>query len=255
MLIQLVFIQVVTFVGLIFVLRILFHRQLSVALARLKVLHEQNLAREEELKKELDKIKLEREMEMAKAKEEADQIIKEAKAKSEKVNLDTQTQAKTEAQKLLDKAHSDIERIEKELVMRYHKRAIDLSVEMFKFVLTEQGREALGHQLVSELIDEIENLEQAKFTVKTQEIKILSSCPLSANEKEKLIKILSKKMGVEVSLRESIDSGIIAGLVINIGALTIDGSIDSKLKKIIPHLKIEKNVEQVSSSAKAMEDR
>jgi F-type H+-transporting ATPase subunit b len=245
MLIQLIFIQVVTFVGLIFVLRILFHRQLSVALARLKVLHEQNLAREEELKKELDKIKLEKEREMAKAKEVADQIIKEAKAKSEKVNLDIQTQAKTEAQKLLDQSHSDIERKEKELVSRYHKHAMDLSVEMFKFVLTEQGREALGHQLVSELIDEIENLEQDKFTVKTQEIKILSSCPLSAHEKEKLTKILSKKMGIDVSLKESIEPGIIAGLVINIGALTIDGSIDNKLKKIIPYLKTEENAGRV----------
>jgi len=245
MLIQLIFIQVVTFAGLIFVLRILFHRQLSVALTRLKVLHEQNLAREEELKKELDEIKLQRERELAKAKEEADQIIKEAKAKSEKINLDIQTQVKIEAQKLLNKAHSDIERKEKELVTGYHKHAIDLSVEMFKFVLTEQGREALGHQLVSELIDEIENLEQDKFTVKTKEIKILSSCPLSANEKEKLIKILSKKMGIDVILQESLEPGIIAGLIINIGALTIDGSIDSKLKKIIPYLKIEKNAGQV----------
>jgi len=245
MLIQLIFIQVVTFAGLIFVLRIIFHRQLSVALTRLKVLHDQNLAREEELKKESDKIKLEREMELAKAKGEADQIIKEAKAKSEKISLDIQTQAKAGAQKLLDKSHLDIDRIEKELAARYHKRAIDLSVEMFKFVLTEQGREALGHQLVSELINEVESLEQNKFTVKTKEVRILSSGPLSADEKEKIIKILSKKMGVDIILQESVEPGIIAGLVINIGALTIDGSIDSKLKKIIPYLKTEKNSEQV----------
>jgi F-type H+-transporting ATPase subunit b len=237
MLFQLLIIQVITFAVLLFVLRILFYKQLGSALARLKNLHEENLAREEELKKELEKARLEKEQELKKAREEADKIIKDSKTKAEKISLDADKQAKEKVESALEQMQQEKEKLEKELLAKYQQHAIDLSLEMLDAVFTDQGREALQHQLIMELIGELKNLEKDKFTVRGKEAKVTSAYPLTDGEKEKLAHILSDKVGERVALQESKDAGIIAGLIINIGALTIDGSLKSKLKKTIPYLK------------------
>ena len=237
MLIQLLIIQVITFIGLLFLLRLLFHKQLGTAVTRLKRLHEENLAKEEELKKELEAIRLERDKELERAKQEADKIIKEARAKSEKVSGNIESEAKKQAQEFAERTKADLEKMERDLAKKYLDEAIEASMDILKTVFSEQSQEALGHQLISELISEVKNLGDDKFSVKSKEAKVASAYPLTSAEKEKLAHILSAKTGLSVELKETKDPGLIAGLVIQMGALTIDGSLRNKLKKIVPYLK------------------
>jgi len=237
MTIQLIIIQVVTFIALIIVLRILFHGQLDSALKRLKHLYEENLIKEEELKKKIEDIGVEREKELLKTRELAAAIIKDAKGKAEKAGEDAVLRAKEEAKRVLDHADGETEKIKDNMTARAHEKAIELSVEMLKAAFTGQGKEALQHELLSELIDEIRKIAKEKFTVKTKRITILSAQALKTDEKSKLAHILKDKMGGAIDIDESVDKDIIAGLIIKIGSLTIDGSIRNKLRKVIPYLR------------------
>ncbi len=234
---QLVIIQVVTFVGLIIVLRILFYGQVNSALARLKKLYQENLLKEEELKRSLDDVKLEKEKELAAAKEEAKEIVKEARSRAERTALETESRAKAEALRQLELAKGEIEKSRDDVLARSHEKAIELSVEMLKMTFTGRGREALQHQLISELIDEIDGINKARFTIKAGDVKISSAEPLHAEERGKLSKILKDKIGTAVHIEESVDKGMIAGFIIRIGALTVDGSLKNRLRKTIPYLK------------------
>lgn len=242
MLIQLLILQIITFVGIIFVLRLVFYRQLNSAIVRLKRLHEENLAREEELKQELERIKQERETELAKAKEEAARIIKEAKEKSERLGAQLEEQAKEQVKNMLEQSQAKQAAKEMELISKHQDLALELSIQMLELTFTQQGKEGLQHQLITELIEGIKNLEEEKFTVKTKEIKVTTAYPLDTHQKLELARIFSDKMGEAVELEEASDPAIIAGLIVQIGALTLDGSLRNKLKKIIPYLKTERNV-------------
>jgi len=237
MTIQLIIIQVVTFIALIIVLRILFHGQLDSALKRLKHLYEENLTKEEELKKRIEEIGVEREKELLKTRELAAAIIKDAKGKAEKAEQDAVLRAKDESKRVLGHAEGESEKMKDKMMAHAHEKAIELSIEMLKATFTDQGKETLQHQLISELIDEIKKVAKDKFTVKTKRVTILSASALKTDEKAKLAQILKDKMNSAVDIDESVDKDIIAGLIIKIGSLTIDGSIRNKLRKVIPYLR------------------
>jgi len=245
MLVQLLILQVVTFIGLIFVLRILFHKHLDIALNRLKFLHQENLSKEEQLKKDLQETRLERERQLNQAKQEADSIIKEAREKAGKLGAGMQEEARQEAERILSVGRSELEKLENELKNNYENQALDLAIEMFKSAFSGHGKEILQHHLAAELITEISSMSEEKFTVKVKDAKIIAALDLTTDEKIELAKILSDKMKLNVELKETIDPKIIAGIIIQIGALVIDGSLKNKLKKIIPYLKAEnKKVEK-----------
>jgi ATP synthase F1 delta subunit len=150
-----------------------------------------------------------------------------------------QAQAKQQATDVMEKAKAEIEKAERELALGYQDRSIDLAVKMIQFMFSEQGKEALQHQLISETIAEIKTLEAERFNQKTEEVKVSSAYPLTKEEKENLAKVLSAKFGAAVKLQESQNKDIIVGLVIKTGTLIIDSSLKNKLKKIIPYLKVE----------------
>ena len=71
MVLQLIFIQVITFAVIVGILNFLFGSQLKIALNRLQVLHQESLEKEEILNKELERAKVQVQSEIARAKEEA----------------------------------------------------------------------------------------------------------------------------------------------------------------------------------------
>ncbi|MFH1317667.1 MAG: F0F1 ATP synthase subunit delta, partial [Candidatus Omnitrophota bacterium] len=56
-------------------------------------------------------------------------------------------------------------------------------------------------------------------------------------EKERLVKILSVKIGTSVSLDEEINQDLISGIIVKIGGFVIDGSLQNKMQKVIPFVK------------------
>lgn len=230
--IQLIVIQVITFIAVIFILRMLFYSQLNSALARLNKLHEENLIKEEELKKQLEEAKLERANFIEKAKAEAAAIVKDAKVRAENAASELATKSKGEMEKKFEHVKEEVEKMKVEAEASSNEKASGLALKMLEAVFTDAGRSALQHELISEILEEIKGLEKGKFTVKTKEVDIVTASPLVSEDKTQLAKILSEKIGSRVDVKESVDKGIIAGLVIKIGALTIDGSIRNKLRKI-----------------------
>ena len=85
------------------------------------------------------------------------------------------------------------------------------------------------------MIGEIKQIEKSKFKVKTKTGEIISAYSLERNERSQLASLIFEKIGHKVDFNEKEDKGLVAGVVINLGTLVIDGSLENRLKQVENH--------------------
>ena len=237
---ELILLQVITFVVIILVLRSLFGAQLKSALARLQLLHQENLDKEEILNKELERAKVQSENEIARAKEEAKQIVEAARASAEKIAQETSEHAHLEIQKILTEANARAQKLEGEILASVDDKALKLAEDLIRYTFTQKGLEILHASLIDALIEDFQDIDKSQLAMKSDKAEV--SCPiaLTQEEKQKLQGILADKLGHSVSLEEKSDPGLIAGLIIQLGGLVVDGSLKSKLAKSLAAMRQKK---------------
>jgi F0F1-type ATP synthase membrane subunit b/b' len=237
---QLALIQIITFVVIILFLRMLFYRQVQTALRRLQELNSKNLEKEVALNKELERAKGERQLEIEKGKEEARKIRDAAR---EEVGVEKEQiilEAKRQAEQILKQASLECERLKREAVSQIEESSVTLASGLIREIFSEKSKQALQKELVDELIEELRKTEKEKIKVDFKTAEITSSSPLLDSQKYNLRDILQTVVGHHVDLEEKTDTAIISGLIINLGGLVLDGSLQNKLRKIIPYLREQK---------------
>lgn len=70
-----------------------------------------------------------------------------------------------------------------------------------------------------------------------KEMTVVTSVPLKADTREKLILKLEEKSGKKVKLKEEVDPSIIGGIVLKMGNTMIDDSVKGRLESIAKQLK------------------
>lgn len=234
---QLILIQVITFAVIIIFLRMLFYRHLSTALKRLQELYRQNLEREVALNKELERARGERLAEIEKGREEAKKLREASRQEVEKLREQMLMETKQEAERTLVEANQECSRLKHEAVAQIEESSLNLACAMLREIFSEKARQELQKELVDELIEELRKIEKGKLKVETKRAEVISSYPLLDIQKNAIITILQDTIGSHLELEEKTDAAIISGLVINLGGLILDGSLQNKLRKIIPYLK------------------
>ena len=237
MFIPLLIIQVITFIALVLLLRTLFYRNLKTSLNRLSDLHEQNVVKEDQLKEELERARAERLAEVEKGKAEAKEIIENAKKEAESLKIKAADESKSEGQDITLHAQQDAEKFKQNILAELGKQALTLSTQMIQYTLTSSGKENLQQQLIDEVISEIRALSKDKFTVVTDKVKVSSAFPLNEAERQNLKNTLSEKLNSPVVLEERVEPDLVTGLIIEIGALIIDGTLKNSLSRALVYLK------------------
>lgn len=237
MLIQLLILQFITFIGIIFLLRFLFARNLKSALQRLNILHEENLAKEEELKEELRRAKEESQAQIQQGKDEAELIIEEAGKDAQRIRMNMEEQAKQQAEKIISDGRFEVEKLKVSVIKDIQAQSVELASRMIAELLTEADKIALQYEFANGIIEEISRLPKEQFNAQGNQVKVVSSFLLLDRQRDALKRVLAEKIGKEIELNEQIDPKLIGGLTVELGGMVIDGTLKNKLQRIIPHLK------------------
>lgn len=240
MIIQLILIQLSTFAILIFVLRFLFYRHLAYSLKRLKEVKEETEMRQAQLRDEVERAKLDYTAEVEKGKQQAKTIIASAKKEAEILMQRIQDEAYGERDRIISHGKDDIEHLRQKILQDVSGEAVYYAQEMVCAIFDQGKRMGLHRQFISEVVDDIEKLNKESFSIACENIKIVSAIALTAEERNRLVKVFTSKMNCAVKLQEELSPDIIAGLLINVGELVIDGSLKNKLEKAVVIIKKQK---------------
>ena len=107
----------------------------------------------------------------------------------------------------------------------------DANAQNFISILAENDRIGLLNEIAA--LFEVYKAEQEKSV----DVEVTSAFALSAEQQDKLAKVLSARLSREVRLHAAEDAALIGGVVIRAGDLVIDGSVRGKLAKLAEALK------------------
>ena len=195
--------------------------------------------REEAMKQELER----HEQEAAARKREADEELESQREELEREAARQKEQALEEARResaeILEKARKNERRMREQMSMDMDDKAIDVAGRVFQLVFSDRLTETLNAQFTGELIDALAETDASGITVDATAAAVTASHSLAPEHKERLQRILAEKFDVQGEIDVTIDEELLAGLVLKIGSLEIDGSLRSRYQEAVSELKKE----------------
>lgn len=222
---------IVIFGVLIFILRKILTKNVISATTHLKELNQDYSEKEKEINRRLEESKQKALELVAIAEKEAqsqkEKIVKDAKAESEEVIA----QGRTQGQEMLEKAEKSSKLLIADIEKRITHEALDRAVELIKDDLPEEFKKSIHIRWVEDLINSgFKTLDRLHPPKDLKEIKVTTAFPLAESQKKNLAKNIKTALGYDAPLKEVMDEKIIAGIIVTIGNIVLDGSFRSKIE-------------------------
>ena len=232
---QILVLQISFFFLLLFALQKFFHGHLTGAISRMEKLQQKTIKKEEELQKYQEMVLKDCEERIRKTDEEIAQ--RKAQGEEELKLLKQSAAGRLEEEKAALKGElAQREKIlERQFEQNARREGVDIACELVKGAFSESLLKVLHQHLSEELLQGLSGIPQAKGMVVEKSVKVRSAFPLGDAQKEKWKKELTalreKGAGSPVEIREEIDKDLLAGFVLVVGELVLDGSLKNRFEK------------------------
>jgi F0F1-type ATP synthase delta subunit len=223
---------IIVFIVLVASLNKIFNRDVGAATAHLDQMAAEYAKKEQDIKKQYDDIKREaqeiKELAMKDADQQKQRLLKEMQDEKEKVLKEAQTKA-DEMMVQADRARNALIA---EIEQRIDDKGIQRAVQLLQEVVPENIRTMIHERWIDELIgSNFALLDRLHIPEGIQEAGVVTAFILTDAQRTALSGKINEKIGSPVSLKESIDPNIIAGWVVSIGSLVLDGSLRFKIQE------------------------
>ncbi|MFC1497277.1 F0F1 ATP synthase subunit delta [Verrucomicrobiota bacterium] len=199
---------------------------------------------ENEVRKKEEAIRLEikeheKEFERKKAEAQEDLVKRQEESAKELANTKEQIvgEAKKEADRITDQAKKNEEKLRQQIAQSMEEKAVDYGGEIFKLVFSDKMNEALNKQFIGELLDALEEIDAASITVDASEANFTSSHSIDPEQKKRLEKLLADKFNANIKVEEKVQEDLLAGLILKLGSLEIDGSLINRYREAAAEVK------------------
>ncbi|MBI2442206.1 MAG: F0F1 ATP synthase subunit delta [Lentisphaerae bacterium] len=227
---QLILVQVVAFILIVIGLRKLLYSHISTEKQRLQLMIDASNKKVEVLRGQIEEAKTEYDRKIAQAKADAQKLIADAQKEAEELKAKHFQETRRETDKMVKAAQAKTESMQREIHSMAARKGIHFSKAIIKQALTADCLGAAHDVMIEEISKQIVNVDLSQLREGIKEVEIVTTFPLEKERKEMLRQKLSSKLKMEVELTEKIDDSVIAGILIKLGSLILDGSLANKLR-------------------------
>ena len=228
----LIVLQVVFFIGLVLVLKRVLGQNFTNAAAHLQGMSSEYVRRHEELKKQVEAAEQQYREQMAQVKLESNRMITQAKQDAESAKAKLIGEARAESERIVQQGMDSRDALRRDIDQQIDTRAIGRACELIQQVLPGQLQQDIQSHWLDELIrNGLSHVNHLKSQEQIKEAKVVSACPLTAQQRTTLRGWLKERLGREVALTETVDERLVIGLTITLGSLVLDGSLSSKVQR------------------------
>lgn len=235
--VEFIIVQTIVFLGVLYVLRRIMIRDTASAVNRLRIADEENANRLAEMKKRI----AEAEDEFRRRSTELDEALatqrEEAMRQLEEEKKRALALSREEGERILDTAKGRAEKIDHEIEHEVRTHAVVIVGTAVRQVFSERLRGALNDQLVDELLEEMAAADIGYLPEEIREVEIILPYAPAADLKKKIKAILEKKLTRKIEVRETVRQEIGGGMILRLGSLVMDGSLEGKVSGIVHNLK------------------
>jgi len=235
-------IHVVVLAALVGLLRLIIVGHARRATARVKQVEDEVRKKEEDIKREIE----DHEKDFSEKKAESERQIQsqrdEAKREASRLKEQSIAEAKKESAKIIEQAHKNEQKLRDQIARQMEEKTVEYGGRVFKLVFSDLMTGDLNKQFINELIDALDEIEKGSITVDSTEAEIIASHPLDQAQKQRLETILREKFNEKATIRETTDEALLAGLILKMGSLEIDGSLRNRYQEAVSEVKKETHV-------------
>lgn len=232
LLVSFIVLMALLFVVLVVSLRKILNRNVVSATAHLEQVSAEYAKREEQIRKQLEDTQRQCKEIVENAQKDAQQkreeIIKQSQEDKEKVV----NEAKQKAEDIIKQADKTRNTLIAEIDQKIEERALKRAAELIQQAVPENVRQEIHNRWLDDLISSrLQQLERLHLPEGKLEAKIISAFTLNAKQREAVKNKIKEKIGRNIDLKEEVDAAVIAGLIIKIGSLVLDGSLRFKIQE------------------------
>jgi F0F1-type ATP synthase delta subunit len=207
------------------------------AVERVRQVEAEVKKKEEAMRRQL----AEHDREFEKRKAEAEEALERHKAENQKeaarVRDEMVAEAKRESEEIVERARQAEKRLKEQVVQEMEEKLVAYAGDMLKLIFSERIDAALNTHFVGELLDALEEIEPGTITVETDEAVVISSHPFVADDEKRLEALLREKLDRPITVSQQIDADLLAGIILKIGSLEIDGSLKTRFEEAAAEMK------------------
>lgn len=232
LIVALIILQLLIFTALIFIFRKVINQNVVVATQHLDELGRDYNDKQKKIDMQLEEAKVKAQEIVALAQQEAEKQKAEIIQSTQKEKDRLLTDARSRAEEIIQQAEKSRYQLLVDLDNRIEKESVQRAIGFIGQVLPESFRRQVHDRWTEDLLKEsLGQLKQAHLPPDAHQVKIISAFPLDEEQRQSLFKKIKSELGKDIEFKEEVDSKIVAGFIVCVGSLMIDGSLKNKIEE------------------------